>query len=293
MVFSISGKVFVLTGASTGIGKALALRLAEKGGKLVLANRNANDGEALVADLKAKFPSRVSDFVFVQTDVAKKEDVERLFDTAVATFGGFDGLINNAGVSGQYISDILNGEDTWESILAVNLGGVLRASRIAMTHFVKSKKSGVIVNTGSLSSFMGHTDPVYGLTKLSLNYLSSTLNFLQQMRPYRRLLPIRMNTLAVVFVETDIWAKSGVTMETLKDVPIMGKAGQDYAGGWTPMEKVIGQFVRAIEDETLNGQTILVSGKLPVQNFTPLNEYEFRQPIQFPEPVIGPFRAKA
>ena len=91
---AISGKIIVITGASSGMGEAVARHLAGKGAKVVAAARRAERIEALVADITKSG----GDAIAVPTDVTKKEDVQKLVDTAVSTYGRIDVLINNAGV---------------------------------------------------------------------------------------------------------------------------------------------------------------------------------------------------
>lgn len=155
----IQGNTFILTGASTGIGNALAHRLASRGANLVLANRNAEAGLKLLNELKAKYNLTDKQVIFQQTDVAKVEAVKALYDATIKAFGTYDGVINNAGYGGKPLLDEIESEtDTWiESLNANYVGGILLA-RLSMSHWAKNNKTGVIINSGSTASFGLHMD---------------------------------------------------------------------------------------------------------------------------------------
>ena len=91
---TLDGKVAVITGASSGIGEAAALQFGRAGAKVVVAARREDKGQAVVSRVQEDG----GEAVFVKTDVTKREDIERLIDTSVKTYGRVDFAINNAGV---------------------------------------------------------------------------------------------------------------------------------------------------------------------------------------------------
>ncbi|KAI9000321.1 hypothetical protein DFJ74DRAFT_456891 [Hyaloraphidium curvatum] len=262
----IAGNVFIVTGATFGIGEAVCAELAARGARLVLAGRNEAQGAAVVAKLAAA-TGRPDDFVFVRTDLGVLDDVRALVAATTARFGGFDGLINNAGMMGIYLRDVLKDDDSWLKTLQVNLTGALLASRLALTHFIRAGKPGVVISTGSMSQFRGHEDPIYVLTKAALaSFAASIASFGEMKGPMERYKNVRAVNIAVGNTFTPIWeVSSGGKLKTQEDVDRAFRDSIGAAGGWTPMDKVVGCFVRAIEDDSMNGDTLVVSGSLPVQ----------------------------
>lgn len=138
-------KVVVITGASSGIGKAIALKLAEQGAKVVLGARR-NDKLAELADQIKKTGGKVE---YAVTDVKKKEDLRTLVQIAVDTFGRLDVIVNNAGISELSRIDDLD-IDGWDNMIDVNIKGVLYGMAAAIPVF-KQQKSGHIINIISTS----------------------------------------------------------------------------------------------------------------------------------------------
>ncbi|QIH34198.1 SDR family oxidoreductase [Sphingobacterium sp. DR205] len=142
---SIKGKVIAITGASSGIGKAIALELAKKGAKVVLGARRTKQLQQLVEEIK----NTGGEAIFAQIDVKYKADLVRLINTAVDKFGTVDVIINNAGVSQLSRIDELD-TDGWEEMIDINLKGVLYGMAAAIPIF-KQQRSGHIINIISTS----------------------------------------------------------------------------------------------------------------------------------------------
>ena len=142
---SLSKQVIVITGASSGIGLATAKMAAKAGAKLVLASRN---DEAL-ARLEKEINDEGGQAVHVVADVAKREEVERIAQTALARFGGFDTWVNDAGV------DILGrleevSEEDHRRLMDTNFWGVVNGSLVAVKHL--KANGGALINVGSVES---------------------------------------------------------------------------------------------------------------------------------------------
>ncbi|PTN07417.1 SDR family oxidoreductase [Mangrovibacterium marinum] len=141
----MKNKVVVITGASSGIGKALAFEFAKKGAKLVLAARRIE----LLQELEARL---TTDVAIKQTDVSKEDDCRELMEHALACFGRIDVLINNAGISMR-----ANFEDVELSVLQklmdVNFWGTVYCSKYALPHLLKAK--GSLVGIISIAGFVG------------------------------------------------------------------------------------------------------------------------------------------
>ena len=141
----IADQVVVLTGASSGIGLATARRLARFGARLVLVSRNASALDDIVSEIR----DRGGEAIAVPGDVARREDLERVAEFAIAAFGGFDTWINNAGVSVYGTLEQIPLPDQ-RRVFDVNYWGVVHGSLIAARHL--RERGGAIINTGSVLS---------------------------------------------------------------------------------------------------------------------------------------------
>ncbi len=142
---NIKGKVAAITGASSGIGEAIALMLAARGCKLVLGARRSDRLEALVHGIRESG----GEAVYRVTDIKRRDDVINLVDLALASYGGLDAMINNAGISHLSRVDELQVED-WEEMIDVNLKGTLYGIAAALSVF-KQQGYGHIINIISTS----------------------------------------------------------------------------------------------------------------------------------------------
>jgi NAD(P)-dependent dehydrogenase (short-subunit alcohol dehydrogenase family) len=160
----IAGKVALVTGAATGIGRATALALGSEGASLVCVDLDEQRGLETVALVEqAGTPA-----IFVRADVSKPDDVRAMFEAAIATFGGVDIVHNNAG--------LICGEPIWPetplekiaAVIAVNLGGVAMGTQQGIA-VLRRRGGGVIVNTASVAALAPMpTDPVYSATKVAV-----------------------------------------------------------------------------------------------------------------------------
>lgn len=149
---NLKGKNAIITGASRGIGKAIALRLAEEGIHLVLAARNQETLEQTAREIQDKFKVKV---ISVSTDISKREDLQRLVDVALKEFKTIDILVNNAGVSSQYPFEKQPMEDI-EKLAHTNYLGYVRLIRLIINHMIE-RKQGAIINMVSGSTLV---DPI-------------------------------------------------------------------------------------------------------------------------------------
>jgi NAD(P)-dependent dehydrogenase (short-subunit alcohol dehydrogenase family) len=146
----VAGKVALVTGASSGIGRATALAFAREGAKVVVADVTVEGGEETVAQVKRAG----GEAIFVKTDVSKAVEVEALVAKAVATYGRLDCAHNNAGVAGNAKTIVDDTEDNWDRILAINLKGVWLCMKYEIAHMLK-QGGGAIVNTASGAGLIG------------------------------------------------------------------------------------------------------------------------------------------
>ncbi|MCK5083701.1 MAG: SDR family oxidoreductase, partial [Candidatus Omnitrophica bacterium] len=149
---NLKGKNAIITGASRGIGKAVALKLAQEGVNVVIAARNQETLDAAVAEIQGQASGKV---VGVSTDVSRLEDLKKLHEAAKTELGDIDILINNAGVSSQYPFDKQPIEDL-ERLVNTNYLGYVWLIRLVIPEMI-AKKRGAIINMVSGSTLV---DPV-------------------------------------------------------------------------------------------------------------------------------------
>ena len=144
----LAGRVAVITGAASGIGRASAERFAAEGASVLIADL-ASGGESVAAGIR----ERGEQAEFLRVDVTLEEEVERMIETAVERFGGLDILFNNAG-RGNFVPFAELEPAEWDRIHATNLRSVFLACRAALPHLSRSPH-GVILNTASQSGLQG------------------------------------------------------------------------------------------------------------------------------------------
>lgn len=167
---NIKGKVIVITGASSGMGEATARDLATKGARLVLGARRQDRLDAIVSDITAAGGEAVA----VATDVTRREEVQKLVDTASQTYGRVDVIFNNAGL--MPLSPLASQRvDEWDQMIDVNIKGTLYGIS-AVLPYMQAQKSGHVIN---VSSVYGHkvvaAGAVYCGTKYAVRAISEGL----------------------------------------------------------------------------------------------------------------------
>ena len=166
----LDGKVTILTGAGTGIGKGIARAFAREGSHLVLASRN----KANLDETQAEIASSGTKTIVIPTDVTSESDVKALFARTMQEFGRVDILINNSGTfDGGPIEEL--SLETWNKVVAVNLTGPFLCAREAMP-IMKKQGGGRIINIGSISAQMcrPNSSP-YNTTKHGLVGLTKSI----------------------------------------------------------------------------------------------------------------------
>lgn len=176
----VEGKVVIVTGAASGIGRATARLLAREGAKLMLTDINARDGEALAGEIgKAAH--------FRRHDVADETDWQAVIAAARNAFGRIDGLVNNAGTGGPVPSPDIEQEtlEGWRKINAVNLEGVFLGCKYGVPA-LRESGGGSIVNISSLAAMLGTPHiPAYGAGKAGVRQLTKSVAMHCALRGYR------------------------------------------------------------------------------------------------------------
>ncbi len=148
---NMSGKVALITGASSGIGRATATAFAAEGARVVLAARR----EDLLAELAAEIEGDGGQATYLVTDVSVASDVEAVVEHAVDTFGRLDFGVNNAGTEGDILPLTEMTEEQWDSVLDANLKGTFLCMKYEARAMLEGGRGGAIVNVGSINSFLG------------------------------------------------------------------------------------------------------------------------------------------
>jgi len=167
----LDGKVALITGAGSGIGRATALLFVSEGAKVVVADYVPEGGEETVKMIG----EAGGDAIFVEVDVSKTADVQRMIKATVDTYGRVDILYNNAGVMGKYIFTADTAEQDWDRIINTNLKGVFLGSKYVIPVML-NQGGGVIINTASTAGLIGLPGLLaYGASKAGVIQLTKTI----------------------------------------------------------------------------------------------------------------------
>ncbi|MCG1020617.1 3-oxoacyl-[acyl-carrier-protein] reductase [Sutcliffiella horikoshii] len=241
----LKGKTAVVTGASRGIGRAVALELAEKGANVVV---NYSGSEAKAHEVVEAIKEMGGEAIAVRANVGNMEDVQAMMKKALAQFETIDILVNNAGITRDNLLMRMK-EDEWDDVININLKGVFNATK-AVTRQMMKQRSGRIINVASIVGVMGNAGQanyvaakagVIGLTKSTARELASR--------------HITVNAIAPGFITTDMTDKltEEVKAEMLKQIPLarFGEA-KDIAS--------VVSFLASEKSAYITGQTLHVDG---------------------------------
>ncbi|KYZ75678.1 beta-ketoacyl-ACP reductase [Anaerosporomusa subterranea] len=163
----LQGKVVIVTGGANGIGRATAVRFAEEGAKIVVAD--FADGAAVLAEIAAIG----GEAAYVQVDVTKPESVQAMVDLALEKFGQIDVLVNNAGITKDAMMKKMT-KEVFDLVINVNLNGVFNCASAVLPHML-SRKAGVVLTASSIAGIYGNLGQTnYAATKWAVIGMTKT-----------------------------------------------------------------------------------------------------------------------
>ena len=246
----LKDRVAVVTGASRGIGRAIAIELARRGAKVVVNyNASADAAEEVVLAIK----DAGSEAIAVKADVSKLDQAKALIKAATDTFGRLDILVNNAGTTRDMLLAMMQEED-WDLVLATNLKSAFNCSKAALRAMMR-QKYGRIVNITSVAGIAGNPGQTnYAASKAGL------IGFTKSLAKEIGARQITVNAVAPGFVETKLTKDLPADLKeaALKATPL---------GRWGTAEEVAYAVAFLASDEAafITGQTLSVDGGLAMQ----------------------------
>ncbi len=193
-MFDMGGKVALVTGGTSGIGKATAQAFAKSGAKVVVSGRREREGLGVVEEIR----KAGGDAQFVQADVSREADVRRLVDETVARYGRLDVAFNNAGVEQPFIPVHETTAELYRQVFDVNVLGVLLSMKYEVPAMLRTG-GGAIINTSSVAGHIGMASvAVYIASKHAVEGLTKTaaLEYAKQ--------GVRVNAVAPAAITTDM-----------------------------------------------------------------------------------------
>lgn len=250
----LENKVIILTGASSGIGEATALKFAEHGATVLAVARREDRLNAL-KEKAAKFPGTIVPMV---GDITKDEDIDAVVDKAMEDYGRIDVLVNNAGILDRYLSADNMEDEVFDQVMEVNVKGPMKITRKVINH-MKEQKSGNIINTSSVGGLHGGRGGLaYVMSKHAILGMTKHIGFMFQ--EYG----IRCNAIAPGSIATEI----GTTVKN-PNLPVLNKIIKGSEIFPEEMLPVLAEpveianvmlFLASDESSFVNGATIVADG---------------------------------
>lgn len=243
----LDGKVAIVTGAGRGLGKGIALKLAQEGAKVVVADVVKEDAETCVQEIKQAGGSAI----VVLANIAKLDEVNRLFETTIKEFGRLDTVVNNAGINRDGMLHKMSDEN-WEMVIAVNLTGTFYMTREAVKH-LREQKSGSIINISSMSWKGNLGQANYAASKAGV--VGLTLTAARELARNH----VTANVICPGFIETDM--TRGMSEDGWK--MMISKVPMGFAGKPKDVGNMVA-FLASDEASYITGQIIEVSGGMVI-----------------------------
>jgi len=257
----LSNRVAIITGGARGIGKGIALKFADEGCSIVIADVLVNEAGKTVEQISQKG----REAIFVQCDVSKSRQVQDLVDQTINRFGKVDILVNNAGIAGAVKSIVDVSEEEWDRLLAINLKGVFLCCK-AVVPYMKKKGYGKIINISS-SAAVAPPAPVIHYSASKTGVLGLTRDLALELAP----LNICVNAILPGVIPTDIYDDLQVFPPGAKKEDVFAEMGKMFA----PMQRLgtpediagAALFLASDLSAYVTGDRIIVAGGYPLKQF--------------------------
>jgi NAD(P)-dependent dehydrogenase (short-subunit alcohol dehydrogenase family) len=217
----LESKVILITGGSTGIGRATAMRCAAEGASLTIADIDVEAGRKVVEEIGVNGGSAF----FVETDVTRADQVKRMITATVKAYGRLDGAFNNAGILGRMTSIVKMSEHEFDRTIEVDLKAVWLCVKYEIEQFLTQESAGAIVSTASVAGLVGtRGGSAYGAAKHGVVGVTKCAA-LEYARKH-----IRVNAVCPGVIETPMvdrmLADTGLTRQSLIDQQAIGRLGE-------------------------------------------------------------------
>lgn len=237
----LQDRVALVYGGTSGLGEASAKKFAAEGAKVAIAGRSEEDGNRIVEEITAKS----GEAIFVSVDLMDVAQIKASVQTVVDTYGTIDILYNGAGILDKYENVIDTDEDTFDSLIALNVKAPFMATKEVMPIFVE-KGSGTVINVGSQATrFAGVGGTAYVTTKHAIEGFTKQLAY--DFGPKG----IKANLLAPGFIETPM--TDGLEEARLKEIPDQRAGKAEEIGN-------LALFLASDDSNYMNGATVLMDG---------------------------------
>lgn len=252
-LFSLNGKIALVTGGSRGIGRAAALAFARAGADVAVCGRSRDDLDGAVKDIEDAGQRGLA----VVANLSRVENIEAVTDQIMDEWGGLDILVNNAGRSPAYADCLHTEERLWDAVMNLNLKSLYFLSQAA-ARIMKSRGGGSIINVSSIAGekpapFLG----VYSISKAAI--LSVTQSMALELAPYN----IRVNAIAPGYVATrlltDLWAHLPPDQQAAARAAM---SSQVPMGRIAETEEIVGGMVFLASEASsyMTGETMRIDG---------------------------------
>ncbi len=245
----LNGKVAVVTGAASGMGKSIALLYAKEGAKVVATDINFDGVKETVSEIEAAGGTALA----LKTDVSKEEDIQKMIDTAVEKYGTLDILVNNAGIMDNMEPAGEITDEGWYKVMEINTTSIMRSTRKAIPIF-QEKGKGVIINIASVGGLSGKVaGSTYTASKHAVVGFSKSTAFMYANDG------IRCNVIAPGAIETNI-------SSTMTNVSHFGISRVGSYHGLTPRTGAAEEiataalFLASDDASFVNGDVLIVDG---------------------------------
>lgn len=244
---ALAGKVAVITGGASGIGRQCALRFLNEGARVIIGDIQEDRGEETIEAARAQ---GTPDIEFIRTDVSEEKDVEAMIGLAVSTYGRLDCVYCNAGWLGTRGSLLDVTMSEYERVVAVNLGSVFLGFKHGGRVLKQQGQGGTLIATSSSAALVKQSLSIYATAKYGVAHLAR--QFACELGPYG----IRVNTIVPGAIVTPMWPDQAAAREKLKNAQPLPWNGEpsDIAN--------MALFLASDESRFVSGSTMLVDGGL-------------------------------